>query len=73
MEARIGEQLKNVDEDNFNGVSTPSAPSYNLDEDTPSAPSIVDDDSDTQPSAPSMIQTFHTPECVICLERKVIF
>jgi len=70
MEARIGEQLKNVDEDNFNGVSTPSAPSYNLDEDTPSAPSIVDDDSDTQPSAPSMIQTFHTPECVICLERK---
>jgi len=72
MDARIGAKLNKVDEDSDNGVSTPSAPSTNLDQDdeTPSAPSIDDDDSNPQPSAPSMIQTFHSPECVICLERK---
>ena len=58
-----------------NGSSAPSAPGLDLDEETPSAPSLdtEDDPSPSAPSAPAMIQAFHTPECVVCLEQKVSF
>ena len=64
MEERMQAKLDKME----NGVhdSTPSAPASDLDHDIPSAP---EDDS---PSAPAIIQTFHTPECVVCLERKVL-
>ena len=65
MEERMQAKLNKM-ENGVNGDSAPSAPSSDLDHDIPSAP---DDDS---PSAPAIIQTFHTPECVVCLERKVI-
>lgn len=62
MEERMAAKLDKME----NGVhdSRPSAPASDLDHDIPSAP---EDDS---PSAPAIIQTFHTPECVVCLERK---
>ena len=73
MDERIGAKLNKINYSNGDGA--PSAPASNLDDSNPSAPSLPapDDpeDSSPTPSAPAMIQTFHTPECVICLERKV--
>ena len=70
MNERIGAKLNNIDHAN-NGV--PSAPSSNLDEDTPTAPSMTEEpgNGSLAPSAPTLVQTFQSPECVICLERKV--
>ncbi|XP_023336476.1 E3 ubiquitin-protein ligase LRSAM1 isoform X2 [Eurytemora carolleeae] len=50
-----------------NGSTAPSAPEPILDDSVPSAP--VDD---SAPSAPisNIIETFHTGECVVCMERK---
>ena len=62
MEDRLKNKLSNIK----NGSSDPSAPSESLDDEAPTAP--VDDQ---EPSAPALIQTFHSPECVVCLERKV--
>ena len=62
MEDRLKNKLSNIE----NGSSHPSAPSEHLDDEAPTAPSL-----DQEPSAPAMIQTFHSPECVVCLERKV--
>lgn len=62
----MAEKLNKLD----NGSSVPSAPGLDLDEETPSAPSL-DPEDDPSPSAPAMIQAFHTPECVVCLEQKV--
>ena len=62
MEERMQAKLNKID---TNGEA-PSAPAAGLDDDAPSAP--VDD---LAPSAPALIQTFHTPECVVCMERKV--
>ena len=69
MEERMAAKLNKLD----NGSSAPSAPGLDLDEETPSAPSLdtEDDPSSSAPSAPAMIQAFHTPECVVCLEKKV--
>ena len=69
MEERMAAKLNKLD----NGSSAPSAPGLDLDEETPSAPSLdtEDDPSPSAPSAPAMIQAFHTPECVVCLEQKV--
>ena len=69
MEERMAAKLNKLD----NGSSAPSAPGLDLDEETPSAPSLDtgDDSSPSAPSAPAMIQAFHTPECVVCLEQKV--
>lgn len=68
MEERMAEKLNKLD----NGSSVPSAPGLDLDEETPSAPSLVTEDEPipSAPSAPAMIQAFHTPECVVCLEQK---
>ena len=62
MEDRLKNKLSNIE----NGASDPSAPSEHLDDEAPTAPA-----EDQEPSAPAMIQTFHSPECVVCLERKV--
>ena len=62
MEDRLKNKLSNIE----NGSSHPSAPSEHLDDDAPTAPA-----EDQEPSAPALIQTFHSPECVVCLERKV--
>ena len=52
-----------------NGASLPAtAPPSHLDDSVPSAPP---DDETLQPSAPSVIDTFQSAECVICMERKV--
>ena len=62
MEDRLKNKLSNIE----NGSSHPSAPSEHLDDEAPTAPA-----EDQEPSAPALIQTFHSPECVVCLERKV--
>ena len=62
MEDRLKNKLSSIE----NGSSDPSAPSEHLDDEAPTAPV-----EDQEPSAPAMIQTFHSPECVVCLERKV--
>ena len=53
-----------------NGSTAPSAPEPILDDSVPSAPA-----DDSAPSAPisNIIETFHTGECVVCMERKVSF
>ena len=71
MDERIGAKLNKINYSNGDGA--PSAPASNLDDSNPSAPSLPTENDETSPppSAPAMIQTFHTPECVVCLERKV--
>lgn len=70
MDERIGAKLNKINYSNGDGA--PSAPASNLDDSNPSAPSLPPENDETSPppSAPAMIQTFHTPECVVCLERK---
>ena len=63
MEQRLAAKLHQLE------GGDPSAPAPDLDEDTPSAP--AEEGEETAPSAPALIQTFLTPECVVCLEQKV--
>ena len=65
MEDRLRQKISKIDTE----TTSPSAPSEHLDDEAPSAPATLYDD--TEPSAPALIQTFHSPECVVCLERKV--
>ena len=65
MEDRLKEKISKIE----TGTSEPSAPSEHLDDEAPTAPSLSTDN--PEPSAPALIQTFHSPECVVCLERKV--
>ena len=65
MEDRLRQKISKIDTE----TTSPSAPSEHLDDQAPSAPATLYDD--TEPSAPALIQTFHSPECVVCLERKV--
>jgi len=62
MEQRLAAKLHQLE------GGDPSAPAPDLDEDTPSAP--AEEGEETAPSAPALIQTFLTPECVVCLEQK---
>lgn len=50
------------------GVGDPSAPPTELDELTPTAPTLPNSE-DGAPSAPP-IETFQSAECVVCMERK---
>ena len=65
MEDRLRQKISKIDTE----TTSPSAPSEHLDDEAPSAPATLYDDA--EPSAPALIQTFHSPECVVCLERKV--
>jgi len=56
-------------------IATPSAPPPSLDESAPSAPALdnTDPSAPSAPSAPAaapVITAFHSPECVICLDKK---
>ena len=46
-----------------------SAPAMDLDDEAPSAPS--DDEPSAPAAAPTVIETFKTGECVVCMENKV--
>ena len=55
------------------GIATPSAPPPSLDESAPSAPALdtTDPSAPSAPAAAPVITAFHSPECVICLDKKV--
>jgi hypothetical protein len=65
------EQLLAGHQNGGGAVVAASAPAAHLDDSLPTAPPNDDGDESLQPSAPPVVDTFQSAECVVCMERTV--
>ncbi len=65
------EQLLAGHQNGGGAVLAASAPAAHLDDSLPTAPPNDGGDESLQPSAPPVVDTFQSAECVVCMERTV--